>query len=112
MKTRYSIVEMTKLFKISVSTLRHYHNKGVFVAEYTDEESYYRYYSSEQFELLNNIINLTHGKVSLGNIKEFTLEGGESVIDAFKEQEEKIDELQRAKKSIGDRRNYLENIKK
>lgn len=116
MKTRYSIGEMSKLFNVPVSTLRHYHNKGVFIADYIDEESNYRYYSSEQFELLNNIINLRHGKVPLEKIKEFTTKGDiSSLVKAFAEQEKelqnKIEELEEAKKSIETRREYLEVIK-
>lgn len=116
MKTRYSIGEMSRLFEIPVSTLRHYHNKGIFVAEYTDEESGYRYYSADQFELLNNIINLRYGKVPLERIREFTSKGDiDSLEEALEEQEKdlrrKIEELEGAKRSIEDRLGYIKGIK-
>lgn len=116
MKTKYSIGEISKLFKVPVSTLRHYHNKGVFLADYIDEETNYRYYTSDQFELLNNIINLRYGKVSLEKIKELTTKGDlNSLLEAFAEQEKelqkKIEELEEAKKTIEIRRKYLEAIK-
>ena len=116
MKSKYSIGEMSKLFNIPVSTLRHYHNKGIFLADCIDGGTNYRYYSSEQFELLNNIINLRYGRVSLEKIKELTTEGDlGSLVEAFTEQEkelqEKVEELEKAKQSIENRRKYLEVIK-
>ncbi|HAS79529.1 MAG TPA: MerR family transcriptional regulator, partial [Fusobacteriaceae bacterium] len=71
-KIKYSIGEISKLFDIPITTLRHYHNKGIFKAKYIDKNTGYRYYYSDQFELLNNIINLRYGKVPLDKIKEYT----------------------------------------
>jgi len=115
METKYSIGEMSKLFGIPVTTLRHYHNKGIFKACYIDEESGYRYYSSEQFELLNNILNLRHGKVPLDKIKEYTEMGKlSSLKELFQEQkkelEKKIAELKKAEKSVEERLKYIEEV--
>ncbi|GLI57480.1 GntR family transcriptional regulator [Propionigenium maris DSM 9537] len=112
---KYSIGEMSKLFGIPVTTLRHYHNKGIFKAFYIDEESGYRYYSSEQFELLNNILNLRYSKVPLERIKEYT-EKGEltSLKKLFENQRDelrmKIEELERAERSVEERLRYIEEV--
>ncbi|WP_372715163.1 helix-turn-helix domain-containing protein, partial [Ilyobacter sp.] len=117
MKIRYSIGEMSKLFDIPITTLRHYHNKGIFTADYIDEETGYRYYSYEQFELLNNILNLRYGKVPLNKIKEYLeKENIHSLKEVFIEQKEeltqKIEELVKAKKNIEERLSYIERVEK
>ena len=47
--------EVSKLFHISVSSLRHYENVGLLLPEYTSPDTGYRYYGPEQFEVLNTI---------------------------------------------------------
>ena len=54
-KKLFSIGDVARLFHISVSSLRHYENVGLLALEYTDPSSGYRYYSVEQFEILNTI---------------------------------------------------------
>lgn len=54
-KKLFSIGDVARLFHISVSSLRHYENVGLLAPEYTDPSSGYRYYSVEQFEILNTI---------------------------------------------------------
>lgn len=112
---KYSIGEMSKLFGVPVTTLRHYHNKGIFKASYIDEESGYRYYSSEQFELLNNILNLRYSKVPLERIKEYTEKGDlASLKELFQNQRNelrrKIEELERAERSVEERLKYIETV--
>ncbi len=112
---KYSIGEMSKLFGIPVTTLRHYHNKGIFKAFYIDEESGYRYYSSEQFELLNNILNLRHSKVPLEKIKEYTEKGDLcSLKSLFQDQRtelrRRIEELERAERSVEERLKYIDEV--
>jgi len=97
--------------------LRHYHNKGIFKAGYIDEDTGYRYYFSDQFELLNNILNLRYSKIPLDIIKEYTENGDISLLKTiFSEQkdelERKIKELECAKKSVEERLQYIEKIKK
>lgn len=54
-KKLFSIGDVARLFHIIVSSLRHYENVGLLAPEYTDPSSGYRYYSVEQFEILNTI---------------------------------------------------------
>lgn len=51
----FSIEEGSKLFHISVSSLHHYENVGLLTPEYTSPDTGYRYYGTEQFEVLNTI---------------------------------------------------------
>lgn len=116
MKIKYSIGEVSKLFNIPITTLRHYHNKGIFKAGYIDEDTGYRYYFSDQFELLNNILNLRHSKIPLDKIREYTENGEISLLKTIfleqrEELERKIKELKCAKKSVEERLQYIEKIK-
>ena len=54
-KELFQIGEVSRLFHISVSILRHYDKIGLLQPEYTDPDSGYRYYSTRQFECLNTI---------------------------------------------------------
>lgn len=51
----FQIGEVSKLFHISISILRHYDKIGLVHPEYTDPDTGYRYYSTRQFECLNTI---------------------------------------------------------
>ena len=85
--------------------MRHYHNKGIFKAGYIDKDTGYRYYFSDQFELLNNILNLKYSKIPLDKIKEYTKNGDISLLKTIfleqkKELKKAIKELECAKKSV------------
>lgn len=54
-KELFKIGEVSRLFHISVGTLRHYEKIGLIQPEYIDLETGYRYYSVSQFECLNTI---------------------------------------------------------
>lgn len=112
---KYSIGEVSKLFDIPITTLRHYHNKGVFKAGYIDKCTGYRYYYSDQFELLNNILNLRYSRLPLDRIKEHTENGDITLLKTiFLEQKEELErtikELECAKKSVEERLEYIEKV--
>ncbi|MEI6857104.1 MerR family transcriptional regulator [Psychrilyobacter sp.] len=112
---KYSIGEVSKLFDIPITTLRHYHNKGIFNAGYIDKGTGYRYYYSDQFELLNNILNLRYSRVPLDRIKEHTENGDITLLKTiFLEQKEELErtikELECAKKSVEERLEYIEKV--
>lgn len=67
----FSIGEVAKLFHISISTLRHYDKEGLVKPEYTDSNTGYRYYSTQQFEALNTIRYLRALNTPLSQIKLF-----------------------------------------
>lgn len=70
-KNLFPIGEISKLFHISVSSLRHYENIGLLTPEYVSPDSGYRYYSTEQFEVLNTIRYLRALDMPLSEIGDF-----------------------------------------
>ena len=54
-KGLFSIGEVSKLFHISVSSLRHYENVGLLHPEYTSPDTGYRYFFPELFDVLYTI---------------------------------------------------------
>lgn len=71
MNERFSIGEVARLFSISVSSLRYYSDIGLLPPAFVDPETGYRYYSTEQFELLNSIRYLQALGFSLADIRRF-----------------------------------------
>lgn len=69
----YKIGEVAKMFKISISTLRHYETIGLLKPEYIDFKSGYRYYGIRQFESLNIIKYLRVLDMPIETIKSFLL---------------------------------------
>lgn len=67
----FPIGEVSKLFHISVSSLRHYENIGLLTPEYISPDSGYRYYGTEQFEALNTIRYLRALDMPLSEIEDF-----------------------------------------
>ena len=70
-KDLFPIGEVSKLFHISVSSLRHYEALGLVTPEYTDPHTGYRYYSVRQFELFNTIRYLRALDLPLTEIADF-----------------------------------------
>lgn len=67
----FQIGEIAKMFNLSVGILRHYEKNGLLQPEYINKSSGYRYYSTQQFEILNTIKYLRMLGLSLGNIADF-----------------------------------------
>ena len=67
----FPIGEVSKLFHISVSSLRHYENIGLLTPAYISPDSGYRYYGTEQFEALNTIRYLRALDMPLPEIADF-----------------------------------------
>lgn len=70
-KNLFPIGEVSKLFHISVSSLRHYENIGLLTPAYISPDSGYRYYGAEQFEVLNTIRYLRALDMPLSEIEDF-----------------------------------------
>ena len=67
----FRIGEVSKLFHISMSSLRHYENIGLLKPEKIDPENGYRYYGASQFEVLNTLRYLRALDMPLNEIAEF-----------------------------------------
>lgn len=111
-KGLFSIGEVSKLFHISVSSLRHYENIGLLHPEYTDPDTGYRYYGTEQFEVLNTIRYLRALDMPLIEIEDFLKNRDignieEKLIQQKKAVLEKQQELKRIEQKINHRLNSL-----
>jgi DNA-binding transcriptional MerR regulator len=70
MKKYYTIGEISKIYGISVHSIRHYHKMGLIAPSYIDEDSGYRYYSFERFQYFSRLKYLRSLGLSLDQIKE------------------------------------------
>lgn len=86
----FHIGEVSRLFHISVSILRHYEKIGLVRPEYKDPDTGYRYYSARQFECLNTIRYLRALDMPLEEIAKFlknrNIEQIQSMLQHQKEQ--------------------------
>lgn len=108
----FSIGEVAKMFHLSVSSLRHYENIGLLQPEYISPESGYRYYSTEQFEILNTIRYLRALDLPLSEIESF-LENRDidSIEEKLRQQKQAViqkqQELKRIERKIEHRLSWL-----
>ncbi|GAA0418087.1 MerR family transcriptional regulator [Virgibacillus salarius] len=70
-KQYFTIGEMAKLHHISESTLRYYDEKDIFKPNMVDQQTNYRYYTLDQFSMLDTIKFLRNLDISLQDIKHF-----------------------------------------
>ncbi|MFJ8527017.1 MerR family transcriptional regulator [Bacillus sp. NPDC094106] len=68
---RFTIGEMAKMHNIPESTLRYYDEKGIFHPSIVDPQTNYRYYTIDQFSLLDTIKFLRQLNISLKEIKKY-----------------------------------------
>lgn len=111
-KNLFPIGEVSKLFHISVSSLRHYENIGMLTPEYISPDSGYRYYGTEQFEVLNTIRYLRALDMPLAEIEDFLKNKDIGRIEEKLRQQKqavlkKQQELKRIERKIDHRLNWL-----
>lgn len=111
-KNLFSIGEVAKMFHLSVSSLRHYENIGLLRPEYISPESGYRYYGTEQFEILNTIRYLRTLDMPLSEIENFLKNRDVNYMEEKLLQQREIvirkqQELKRVEKKIEHRLNWL-----
>lgn len=107
----FRIGKISKLYGISVDTLRHYEKMDILKPEQISDSGY-RYYSNRQICKLNIIRTLREMDVSLPEIRDFmidrTLEKSEQLIDfQLKTLHEKQKQLEQLKKELEHRQHYL-----
>lgn len=105
MKKLYSIGETAKLMGISVQTLRHYSNMNLLSPAYINEETGYRYYTFDQFHIIDRIHYLRSLDLSLAEIREIMADKKVDKITSYLELqkrrvEEQIEELKNRKEDI------------
>lgn len=111
-KNLFRIGEVAKMFHLSVSSLRHYENIGLLSPEYISQESGYRYYSAEQFEILNTIRYLRALDMPLSEIEQFLADRDIDYMEEKLRQQKEIviqkqQELQRIERKIEHRLQWI-----
>ena len=112
----YRIGQISKLYDVSVDTLRHYEKIGLLEPEYVKDNGY-RYYSNRQIWKLNVIRTLRHLDIGLLDIKDHlvdrTIGKSESLIELQLEAiEQQQAELQGLKQDLQLRKKHLVTTKK
>ena len=108
----FPIGEVSKLFHISVSSLRHYETRGLLTPAYISPDSGYRYYGAEQFEVLNTIRYLRALDMPLSEIEDFLQNRDIARIEEKLRQQkqavlQKQQALKRIERKIDHRLNWL-----
>lgn len=103
---KFSIGEMSKLHNISIQTLRYYDKMGLLKPAYINKDNGYRYYTIDQFVVIDIIKHCKLMGLSLEDIRELigTNITPESMYEILNRQQEtiakKIEELQQVKRYI------------
>lgn len=93
---RFTIGEMAKMHNIPESTLRYYDEKGIFHPAIVDSQTNYRYYTIDQFSMLDTIKFLRQLNIPLKEIKQYIDERTpEFALDLLEKQEEMLLKKQR-----------------
>lgn len=114
MKNLFSVGQVAKLFRINIRTLHYYDRIGLLRPAIVDEETGYRYYSTQQFERLNTILYLRALDMPIKKILLFfEHKSTERMMELLKEQEEataeKLRQLDRVGRKLAQRIRMLED---
>lgn len=114
MKELFTIGEISNLFDINIRTLRYYDEINLLKPEYVDSDSKYRYYSTNQFELLNTIKYLRTLNMPLPKIIDFFKNREvDTLVSILKEQQDEIAkkkyELELMERKIQNRLSQIED---
>lgn len=70
MPVYFKIGEIAEMFDLSIRALHLYDKMGLFVPEFTDESTGYRYYTADQMPKLNAIVSFKRVGFSLAEIRQ------------------------------------------
>ncbi|MGL4740362.1 MAG: MerR family DNA-binding transcriptional regulator [Sarcina sp.] len=115
MSKYYSIGEVSKIFGVSIDTLRYYDKIGL-IKPNVNPENKYRYYEISHLYLLLVILEARYSEISLKNISDFIKsEDIDLYYDFFDKQEQdidiKINNLKRIKESVKRSKEKITEIK-
>ncbi len=103
MNRGFSIGEVSKLHNVSIQTLRHYDKIGLLKPAYINEKSKYRYYSVDNFIMLDFIKQCKVMGLALEDIKD--------LINNYTSVNSILDIITKQKEIIAERIKELENVK-
>ncbi len=112
----FPIGDVAKMFRVSVSSLRHYEALGLLTPEYVNEESGYRYYGPRQFEVLNTVRCLRALDMPISEIADFLANRDiDSIETKLRQQkaavEQKLSELSLIERKLDDRLARIEDAR-
>lgn len=90
-ETLYKIGLFSQMNRVTIKTLRHYNEVGLLSPAHVDEETGYRYYSSNQLPALNQIICLRQIGMSLDEIAR--IQQGQPMEDILKHKRAELMEV-------------------
>ena len=100
----YSIGDVSKIFDVSIDTLRYYDKIGL-IKPRINPKNRYRYYEVEHLYLLSVVLEARYAEIPIKNINDFIKSKDLDVYYEFfdkqeKVLEEKINDLKKVNKSI------------
>lgn len=112
-----SITQLAHLRNVTTETLRHYDRIGLLKPAYVDPETAYRYYSMDQIEVFDTVIDLKNMGLPLKSIQEFmpvrnVARSYEILSQKVQELEQEIQEKSRMLRQLRQKTAYIEMIKK
>ncbi|WP_139903791.1 MerR family transcriptional regulator, partial [Burkholderia pseudomallei] len=98
----FTVGELAKLNGMNKQTLIYYDNIDLFKPKVVDESNGYRYYTSDQLEVLDSILVLRELGIPIKEIKDFLIKRDDNkALILLKEQKIKLQsQLKNLKKSI------------
>ncbi|MCC0650718.1 MerR family transcriptional regulator [Clostridioides sp. ZZV15-6598] len=109
MKTYFSIGEVSKLFDLSIKTLRYYDKVGILKPAYVNQENKYRYYSREQFMSIDVIKYCKIMGMALEDIKKL-IDSDSSIESMMNTIDRQNKMIENKIKELSDVKNYLNDI--
>ena len=108
----FTVGELAKLNGMNKQTLIYYDNIDLFKPKVVDENNGYRYYTSDQLEVLDSILVLRELGIPIKEIKDFLIKRDDNkALILLKEQKIKLQsQLKNLKKSIARLENKIETI--
>lgn len=113
MKGYLNITQLSRIKHITTETLRHYDRIGLFVPDYMDPVTRYRYYSLSQVEKIDTILELRDMGMSLKDIKDFMEHRNvelsyQLLVQKEKELEKEIREKRVQRKMLQEKIHYMD----
>lgn len=117
MENYLNITQLARLRETTTETLRHYDRIGLLRPGYVDPDTGYRYYSYDQIELFDTIIDLRNMGLPLNEIKDFlprrNVERSYEILSKkARELEQEIAEKQKLLLRIQQKTAYIDMVKK
>jgi DNA-binding transcriptional MerR regulator len=98
----YSIGEFSKITRLTVKTLRFYHEQGLITPSWVDEQTGYRYYDSSKIELARVVVRLRELEFPLADIAE--------ILRQYDDEGDLLEYLERQRQFIEERLRHYRRI--